>query len=147
MELGVTKQMNRELQGFIKDRTKGLAGALVRGNKTGVALESWRLLWSQHNPTTLTSTMQAQQMGKFPKAAKNMGELLGCILAWEKCLQRCVDEGRSLPSDDEKRLALLRMLPVAQRKALWDTADHLFPSFSTLLAKIHRMLQDEADNK
>ena len=34
VELGVTKQMNRELQGFIKDRTKGLAGALVRGNKT-----------------------------------------------------------------------------------------------------------------
>merc|ERR1711884_442998 len=121
--LGVSKQANRDLQAFIKDRTKGLAGALVRGNKTGVALESWRLLWSQHNPTTLTSTMQAQQLEKFPKPAKSMADLPGCILAWEKCLQRCVDEGRALPSDDEKRLALLRMLPGPQRKALWDTMD------------------------
>ena len=38
-------------------------------------------------------------------------------------------------------------MPQKQRQALWDTADQLYPTFATLLAKIQKMLQDEADNK
>merc|ERR1712079_112014 len=39
------------------------------------------------------------------------------------------------------------LLPAKQRQALWDTADQLFPTYSSLHSKIHRMLQDEHDNK
>merc|ERR1711994_134385 len=146
-QLGVGKQANKELQAFIKDKTSGLAASIVRNNKSGLALESWRLLWATYSPVTLTSTMQAQQMEKFPKPAKSMADLPACLIAWEKSLQRCTEEGRTLPSDEEKRLALLRLLPSKQRQALWDTADQLFPTYSALHAKIHRMLQDEHDSK
>ena len=70
---GITPQANRELQVFIKDKTGGIAGSIVRSHKEGIALESWRLLWSEFCPTTLTSTMKAQQLDKFPKSANKWG--------------------------------------------------------------------------
>ena len=39
-ELGVTERANKEMQGFLKVHTSGTASALVRGNKSGIALES-----------------------------------------------------------------------------------------------------------
>ena len=47
---GISAQSNRELQGFIKDRTAGIAGAIVRSNHAGIGLESWRLLWAEFSP-------------------------------------------------------------------------------------------------
>ena len=144
-EKGVTAQSNRELQAFLKDKTSGIAGAIVRGNKDAIGLETWRLLWAEFSPQTLTSTMRSQQLEKFPKPAKNMSEMSKRLLDWERDLRRCSEEGRSLPSEEEKRLALLRLLPGPQRKALWDTADQLFPSFTSLLSKVHKMIQEEHD--
>ena len=114
---GVTAQSNRELQAFLKDKTSGIAGAIVRGNKDAIGLETWRLLWAEFSPQTLTSTMRSQQLEKFPKPAKNMSEMSKRLLDWERDLRRCSEEGRSLPSEEEKRLALLRLLPGPQRKA------------------------------
>ena len=125
---GVSAQENRELMGFIKDKTAGLAKSIVQANTSGVALETWRRLWAEFCPQTLVSTMQSQQKEKFPKPAKNMGELSKRLLEWERDLRRCGEEGRALPTDEEKRLALLRILPSTQRKSLWDTADQLFPT-------------------
>ena len=104
-EKNVTSQSNRELQAFLKDKTSGIAGAIVRGNKEAVGLESWRLLWAEFSPQTLTSTMRAQQLEKFPKAAKSMSEMSKRLLDWERDLRRCSEEGQSLPSEEEKRLA------------------------------------------
>ena len=115
---GVTPQANIELYSFLKDRTAGIAGAIVRGNKEEIGLESWRQLWAEFAPTTLTSTGKSQQLEKFPRPAKTMGDLSKRLLEWERDLRRCTDEGRTLPSDEEKRLALLRLLPTTQRKAL-----------------------------
>ena len=112
-KLGVGPQENSELQGYLKDRTKGTAGDLVRNNKSGIGLESWRLLTRQFNPRTLTGTMLAQQREQHPRGAKTMAELPGALLEWEKSLRRCIQEGRKPPDDDWKRLTLLKMLPKA----------------------------------
>ena len=63
---GISPQANRELQAYLKDRTSGIAGSIVRSHREGIALESWRLLWAEFSPQTLTSTMKAQQLEKFP---------------------------------------------------------------------------------
>merc|ERR1711994_572589 len=107
---GVSAQENRELMGFIKDKTAGIAKSIVQANKSGVALETWRQLWAEFCPQTLVSTMRSQQLEKFPRQAKNMGELSKRLLEWERDLRRCADEGRARPTEEEKRLALLRIL-------------------------------------
>ena len=89
----------------------------------------------------------SQHLEQHPKGAKTMGELPGALLEWEKNLRRCSQEGRKPPDDDWKRLTLLKMLPKAQRVALWDTADKLYPTFGELLTKIQAMIQDEADGR
>ena len=40
-EKGISAQENRELMGFIKDKTAGIAKSIVQANKSGVALEIW----------------------------------------------------------------------------------------------------------
>ena len=71
--LGVNPQSNRELQSYLKDRTGGTAGAIVRGNAGGIGLESWRLLWNEYSPKTLTTTMLCQQRKKNPQGRQNLG--------------------------------------------------------------------------
>ena len=76
-----------------------------------------------------------------------MAQLPGCLLEWERNLRRCIQEGRSPPSDDTKRLALLRMLPASQRKVIWPIANQMYPTFAALAAKVQEMVQDEFDAK
>ena len=76
-----------------------------------------------------------------------MRDMPAALLEWEKNLRRCLQEGRSAPNDETKRLALLRMLPKAQRSANWDTANKLYPTFPELLAKVQEMDQDDIDSK
>ena len=45
------------------------------------------------------------------------------------------------------RIALLRMLPKEQRKAIWETANKLYPTFTELLAKVQEMVQDDIDKR
>ena len=87
-ELGISERANGEMQGFLKVHTTGTASALVRGNKSGIALESWRLLFGQYNPKTLSSTMTAQHLESHPKGATKIADLPSCLLTWEKNLQR-----------------------------------------------------------
>ena len=105
-EMGISATANKELQGFLKDRTKGTAAAIIRSNKTGIGLESWRMLSSQFNPRTLTSTMHAQHLETHPKGASTIKEMPAALLEWEKNLRRCLQEGRTAPNDETKRLAL-----------------------------------------
>ena len=51
--LVVGPQENRQLHGFLKDRTDNTANMLIRNNKGGLGLESWRLLWRNFNPQTI----------------------------------------------------------------------------------------------
>ena len=60
--LGMTVGASRELHGFLKDRTSSTAASLVRNNRSGLGLESWRLLCKQFNPKTLLGTMTAQEL-------------------------------------------------------------------------------------
>ena len=77
-----------------------------------------------------------------------MSDLPGCILEWERRnLRKCIEEGREPPSDERKRLALLKMLPPKNRAAIWDTANKLYPTFADLLAKTQEMIQDAIDAK
>ena len=76
-----------------------------------------------------------------------MADLPGCLAEWERNLRRLVDEGIEAPSDQKKRLALLKMLPEKVREKLWDTADELYPSFAKLLGKVQKMVQDDLDAK
>ena len=145
--MGISERANGEMQGFLKVHTSGTASALVRGNKSGVALESWRLLYAQYNPQTLSSTMTAQHLESHPKGASKIADLPACLLAWEKNLQRGLKEGRTPPSDDTKRLALLRMLPKQQREKVWDVANKLYPTFADLMAKVQEMIRDDADSR
>ena len=80
-----------------------------------------------------------------PKVANRISELPGCLLEWEKNLRRCLAEGRTPPSDETKRLALLRMIPSKQRGEIWQTANKLYPKFNDLLAKVQEMIQDDFD--
>ena len=57
--LGMTTIASRELHGFLKDRTSGTAASIVRNNRAGIGLESWRLLCKQFNPKTLLGTLTA----------------------------------------------------------------------------------------
>ena len=66
-ELGITPFDNAQLQGFLKDRTDQTAHAIVRGNRSGVALESYRLLCKEFNPITLQGTITAQHYEQNPK--------------------------------------------------------------------------------
>ena len=141
-ELGVKDRANKEIQGFLKVHTSGTASALVRGNKSGIALESWRLLYGQFNPRTLSATMNAQYLERHPKGATKIAELPGCLLTWEKNLQRGISEGRTPPNDETKRLALLRMLPKQQREKVWEVANKLYPTFADLMAKVQEMIRD-----
>ena len=51
----VDEQANIELQGFLKEHTQGTAASIVRNNRSGLGLESWRRLCFQFNPkTTMT---------------------------------------------------------------------------------------------
>ena len=54
LSMNISAEVSKELHGFLKDRCSGTAEAIVRGNKSGVGLESWRLLAHQFNPHTLT---------------------------------------------------------------------------------------------
>ena len=143
--MGIGERANNELQSFLKVHTTGTASALVRGNKSGVALESWRLLCAEYNPRTLSSTMTAQHLESHPKGASKLADLPSCLLTWEKNLQRGLLEGRSPPSEETKRLALLRMIPKEQREKLWDVADKLYPTFADLRAKVQEMIRDDKE--
>ena len=48
ISMGVTGLASRELNSFLKDKTKGTAEAIVRSNKSEVGLESWRMLCHQY---------------------------------------------------------------------------------------------------
>ena len=76
-----------------------------------------------------------------------MADLPGCLAEWERNLRRCTQEGRAQPSEETKRLALLKMLPTKQREAIWETADKLYPTFTELLTKVQRMIQDDIDSR
>ena len=76
-----------------------------------------------------------------------MEDLPACIAEWERNLRRCVQEGRAQPTEEGKRLALLKMLPTKQREAIWETADKLYPTFAELLTKVQRMIQDDIDTR
>ena len=83
-EMGISDRANKELQGFMKDRTCGPVGSTVRGNVSGLGIESWRLLSLQYNPRTLQSTQQSQQLELYPKGASKIAELPACLLKWKK---------------------------------------------------------------
>ena len=146
-EWGITKDTSKELHGFLKDRCTGTAEAIVRSNKTGVGLESWRMLSNQFNPRTLAGALSAQDKELRPKGAKSISQMPNALLEWEKDLRRCIAEGRTPPDDRTKRLALLRMLPPNERKTIWPVANQLYPDFAPLLNKIQEMVQDEFDEK
>ena len=134
--MGVDLVQSRELQGFLKDWTDGTAHSIVRGNKSVVGLESWRLLCKQFNPKTLQSTLNAQDMETKPRGASKMAEMPARLVEWEKSLRRCTEEGREQPSDEVKRLALFRMIPPKQRAELWINASKRYPTFKDLLSKV-----------
>ena len=48
-------------------------------------------------------------------------------------------------TNEYKRVTLLRMLPPALRKSIWDTASKLYPTFEELLGKVQEMAQDDTD--
>ena len=79
-ELGLKPFDNLQLQGFLKDRTDATAHALVRGNRTGVALESYRLLCKEFNPITLQGTITAQHYEQNPRKASKLSELPARLL-------------------------------------------------------------------
>ena len=117
-ELGITDYDNRQLQGFLKDRTEGTANSIIRSNRTELGLESWRMISRQFNPRTIQSTLDAEYNERNPRAATKISDLPNRLLEWEKNLRRCIAEGREVPSDATKRLALLRMLPKEERKTI-----------------------------
>ena len=84
-----------------------------------MGLESWRQLNRQFNPITIQSTLTSQQLELKPKGASKLSEMPGALLAWEANLRKRTDEGREQPSDELKRLALLRMLPPKIRQSIW----------------------------
>ena len=55
-------EASKELHGFLKEKTKSTAEAIVRSNKSELGLESWRMLAAQFNPRTLTSTLHATHL-------------------------------------------------------------------------------------
>ena len=73
-KLGIGPQENSELQGYLKDRTKGTAGDLVRNNKSGIGLESWRLLKTVQPPYP-----DRNNAGPAARAAPQGGEEHGRI--------------------------------------------------------------------
>ena len=78
-ELGITAYASRELHAFLKDRTNGTANSIVRSNKTGLGLESWRMLAKQFNPRTLQATKTAQDLETKPRGqAKSASCPLDC---------------------------------------------------------------------
>ena len=114
---------------------------MIRGNDKGVGIESWRRLCAQFNPKTIRGALNSQHLEMHPRKAKKLSDLPGCLAEWERNLRRCIAEGRVPPDEGTKRLALLKMLP--QREAIWDIADQLYPTFSELLIKVQKMIQDE----
>ena len=101
----ISKETSKELHGFLKDRCTGTAESIVRSNKTGVGLESWRMLSNQFNPRTLAGALNAQDRETRPKGAKNLSQMPNALLEWERDLRRCIAEGRNPPDDRTKRLA------------------------------------------
>ena len=146
-KMGVTPYWSQQLNGFLKDRTEGTANSIVRSNKSELGLESWRMLGRQFNNRTLQSTLTAKHLEDHPRGANKISEMPSRLLEWERNLRRCVEEGRDPPTDDNKRLALLKMLPAKQRDAIWDTANKLYPTFNELLSKVQEMVQDDLDSK
>ena len=67
MEMGVDEVASREFHSFLKDKTDGTANAIVRNNKEGVGLESWRLLCRQFNMKTLQNELTAQELETHPR--------------------------------------------------------------------------------
>merc|ERR1711994_1059189 len=55
--MGVDEISSREFNSFLKDKTEGLANSIIRNNKGGVGLESWRLMCRQFNARTLQSEL------------------------------------------------------------------------------------------
>ena len=92
---GISSVASKELHRYLKDRTDGTALSVARCNKTGVGLETWRMLAKQYNPVTLTSTMNATHLESHPKGAAKLSDLPGCLSEWELNLRRCVQEGRT----------------------------------------------------
>ena len=82
-----------------------------------------------------------------PRGASKLSDLPACLLEWERNLRRCVDEGRTPPAEETKRLALLRMLPTKQREKIYDVADQLYPTFTSLLTKVHLLIQEDTDER
>ena len=145
--MGISDYGNRQLHGFLKDRTDGMAHSLVRNNKSEVGLESWRLLTVQCNPKTLQNTMSAEHLERNPRGATKVSELPARLLEWERNLRRCAEEGREVPSDASKRLALLKMIPKKEREGIWNVAGKLYPTFADLLARVQEMIADDIDQK
>ena len=137
-ELGLSELESTELHSFLKEHTKGTAASIVRANKPGVGLESWRLLNHNFNAMTLQGTIAAQHLESYPRGASRMADVPQCLLEWEENLRRCIQEQRTPPSDEAKRFALLRILPKKQKDSLSEVADDLFPTFSSLLVIIRR---------
>ena len=90
---GVSMEMSKELNGFLKDRCTGTAEAIVRSNKTGIGLESWRMLSNQFNPRTLAGALSAQDKETRPKGATKLSQMPNALLEWEKDLRRCIADG------------------------------------------------------
>ena len=96
-ELGITPTANRELNSFLKDRTDGTANSIVRSNKTGLGLESWRMLAKQFNPRTLQATLAAQDLETKPRGASKVSELPARLLEWEKISEGAFKKAESHP--------------------------------------------------
>ena len=73
------------------------------------------MLAKQFNPRTLQGAMTAQYREQHPQGASKISELPERLLEWERDLRICLQEGRTPPSDEMKRLALLRMIPAKER--------------------------------
>ena len=125
---GVGQQASHQLHEFLKDRTVGTANEIARSNKSGIGLETWRLLAREFNPRTIQGTLTAQHHEYNPRGATTMSDVPKCLLEWERSLRRCAQEGRKAPDDEVKCLTLLKMLPAKQRTLIWSNANQLYPN-------------------
>ena len=91
---GVTGPESHQVHEFLKDRTVGTANELARSNKSGIGLETWRLLAREFNPRTIQGTLTAQHHEYNPRGASTMADLPKCLLEWERSLPRCQQESR-----------------------------------------------------
>ena len=92
IEMGMSATDSRQLQGLLKEYTEGTAQSIVRNTRSGVGLESWRMLYSEFNPKTLQNTINSQHNELHPKGASKVSDLPARLLDWERSLRRCADK-------------------------------------------------------